>query len=301
MPKSVSGISVASKHGSKWRAVWCTKRCFKPDQARTLNDLEQLVKSTGGFLSCMKGAQHLRHPRFSPLGDAPHILITDWREAKPCLLTLHAEIPPHEWPVSMIVACENRELCRRASLWQQSLENAHTQVLVCLEDELGEMIRPGSPLLLRIEGRMQAMHDWSCNNDATLEEHGWRPGSPVPSSSPESSQGLCLFQDEHGWRSESPVPSSSPESSQGLCIFQETHYTEHVKETHYSERGEGFPLDLHLRAAPCSQFPRFDAVDGFVDSAQLQYLWGIVLGPWGECSSNLEHVLKAHEPLYYDD
>jgi len=103
-----------------WSLVWCSERCFKEDNAQRREVLEDLAESAGASLVSFKKAS-----KFAIwLVNTPHkpfILVTDWREVKPCLQV--SELQPVEYqPVFTVVLCDSdQKNYERAQLWASSL------------------------------------------------------------------------------------------------------------------------------------------------------------------------------------
>lgn len=156
-----------------WHLLWCSKRCFKQDQSQRMANLQIMVADAGGKLVCKRKAQQLtqRRPSFRwRSSSSPLVLVTDWREAKPCLQSLMVEANANKWPSLMIVACDDQVLNRRASLWQQTLGDIGIEVVVCLFDELEEMLAPGGLISERVLDELEERGLEDCRSCFSIDQ-----------------------------------------------------------------------------------------------------------------------------------
>eukprot|EP00428_Durinskia_dybowskii_P019855 CAMPEP_0170229468 /NCGR_PEP_ID=MMETSP0116_2-20130129/14458_1 /TAXON_ID=400756 /ORGANISM="Durinskia baltica, Strain CSIRO CS-38" /LENGTH=358 /DNA_ID=CAMNT_0010480219 /DNA_START=76 /DNA_END=1152 /DNA_ORIENTATION=+ len=115
--------------GGKWRAVWCYERCYKSEEEAVRNTITEAVTGLGGSLICFKKARtfEARAPRMHPQSYA---LITDGREARPCMQALAAH--PQNHPALIIVVSEQPKHNARVVRWAEGLpaEGFHVPVFV---------------------------------------------------------------------------------------------------------------------------------------------------------------------------
>mmetsp|Transcript_108310 Transcript_108310/g.316849 ORF Transcript_108310/g.316849 Transcript_108310/m.316849 type:complete len:365 (-) Transcript_108310:379-1473(-) len=114
--------------GPWWRLVWCHERCHKQESVPRRSLLSQLAAEAGASLVCLKKADkfaawaaHAERP--------PFVLLTDWREAKPCLQAL-APQPQHCRPLLTVILADDAKQFERASLWAGSLPESTGSVHV---------------------------------------------------------------------------------------------------------------------------------------------------------------------------
>mmetsp|Transcript_55389 Transcript_55389/g.171575 ORF Transcript_55389/g.171575 Transcript_55389/m.171575 type:complete len:397 (+) Transcript_55389:66-1256(+) len=112
-----------------WRLVWCHERCHKVETEERRVVLSEAVQAAGASLVCLKKAAKfalwLRNAQRPPF-----ILLTDWREVKPCLMAA-AEQHTTNQPTFTVVLCEEPRCFERASAWAQSLLPRGDPVHVC--------------------------------------------------------------------------------------------------------------------------------------------------------------------------
>lgn len=102
----------------KWYLIWCHERCYKEDFDAVRSDLAKVVEEIGGSLVCLKKASGFgrwvareQHP--------PFVLLTDWREAKPCMSIVSQSRV--NTPRLAAVYTEQERQFRQASQWASSM------------------------------------------------------------------------------------------------------------------------------------------------------------------------------------
>jgi len=112
-----------------WRLVWCHERCHKQENEGLRRILGDAARSAGASLVCLKKAskfavwlQSARRP--------PYVLLTDWRELKPCINTAK-QVHVSSQPTFTIVFCKETPHYERASAWAKSLPPRADPVHVC--------------------------------------------------------------------------------------------------------------------------------------------------------------------------
>jgi len=113
-----------------WRLVWCHERCHKQESEARRRLLSEAAREAGAHLMCHKKASTfamwLAHTQ-----RAPFVLLTDWREVKPCMEAV-AQQPPHNQPALTVVLAELPRQFDRASAWAQDhWLNYASPVCVC--------------------------------------------------------------------------------------------------------------------------------------------------------------------------
>jgi len=103
---------------SWWRLIWCYERCYKWENREVREKLRKALEGVGGSLTCLRKASHF--VRWLDQATKPKfVLVTDWREAQPCLQALLAQNPESfAQPVCSIVLCSGRQL-GRATDWSR--------------------------------------------------------------------------------------------------------------------------------------------------------------------------------------
>lgn len=106
---------------SVWRLVWCHDRYQQLTRARTdrRKAFEEATAASDAELMYLRKACHFEAwcRRQSTI---PYILLTDWREAKPCMEVV-VGLKAEQRPVFMVVICEVSRERTRATRWAQSL------------------------------------------------------------------------------------------------------------------------------------------------------------------------------------
>lgn len=115
-----------------WRCVWVHERCYKEESLPTRVALSAAVGKQKGHLTCLKKAMkferflsnnHNRHQ--------PYILLTDWREVKPCFESLQMYEPALH-PVCTVVLCSQRKQLENATEWARTQDADR----VCISEEI---------------------------------------------------------------------------------------------------------------------------------------------------------------------
>lgn len=112
-----------------WRLVWCHERCHKPENEGLRALLGDAARSAGAALVCFKKASKFAVWLWSAQRP-PYILLTDWRELKPCINTAK-QVHISNQPTFTVVFCQEARLHERASAWAKSLPPRADPVHVC--------------------------------------------------------------------------------------------------------------------------------------------------------------------------
>mmetsp|Transcript_28768 Transcript_28768/g.52422 ORF Transcript_28768/g.52422 Transcript_28768/m.52422 type:complete len:322 (-) Transcript_28768:60-1025(-) len=124
-----------------WQMVWCYERCHKSENQEQRQVIKKHARAAGASLVCLKKARQFcawieRSKR------PPFVLITDWREAQPCLraVTQHggSNIPTH-----MVVLCEGRRQYMRALDWSKVLRPDIGMVHICEKTNIPDWLLDG--------------------------------------------------------------------------------------------------------------------------------------------------------------
>lgn len=123
----------------EWDLVWCCKYCHK-DEAHALRmKIGNIVEKVGGKLICLKKAARLQQRRAYP--GRVSVLLTDWREAKPCME--HLLSSQVEFPQLIVVYTASEKQFKVATLWASTLpsQGVHQQIrIVCATEDVRELI-----------------------------------------------------------------------------------------------------------------------------------------------------------------
>jgi len=139
-----------------WQLVWCYERCHKAENQEQRQVIKKYARTAGASLVCLKKAR-----QFGAWIDRtkrpPFVLVTDWREAQPCLraVTQHTgtNIPTH-----MVVLCEGRRQYMRAMDWAKVLRPDVGHVHICEKSAIPAWLLDGviqrcfTPVPSAIEG-----------------------------------------------------------------------------------------------------------------------------------------------------
>jgi len=122
-------VALPSASPKTWRILWCHERCHKPDNEGRRAQLNEVTRTAGASLVCLKKA--------SKYGDwlrkgqrPPYILLTDWREVKPCL-GIASQVMLSNQPTFTVVLCEEQSHFDRAHAWAGALPRRADPVHVC--------------------------------------------------------------------------------------------------------------------------------------------------------------------------
>lgn len=122
----------------KWQLVWCHERCNKHEWDSFRNAMNGAAQGVGSTLTCLKKATTFAKWLGNP-DRQPFVLLTNWREVKPCFQYAAAQQDPTCWPALTLVLCELPKHVERATAWAQELP-AHVGVVrVCTDIGLPEV------------------------------------------------------------------------------------------------------------------------------------------------------------------
>eukprot|EP00442_Polarella_glacialis_P005043 CAMPEP_0115071812 /NCGR_PEP_ID=MMETSP0227-20121206/13883_1 /TAXON_ID=89957 /ORGANISM="Polarella glacialis, Strain CCMP 1383" /LENGTH=296 /DNA_ID=CAMNT_0002458491 /DNA_START=210 /DNA_END=1100 /DNA_ORIENTATION=- len=96
-----------------WALVWVHEKCHKPENVELRTNLVQLVQKASGGAVCIKKAQKFQEWLLT--NTLPYVLLTDWREAKPCLESIEEQgLQP---PARVVIVAESPTIHARASVY----------------------------------------------------------------------------------------------------------------------------------------------------------------------------------------
>jgi len=124
-----------------WQLVWCYERCHKAENQEQRQVIKKHARNAGASLVCLKKAR-----QFGAWIDRtkrpPFVLVTDWREAQPCLRAASqhtgTNIPTH-----MVVLCEGRRQYMRALDWAKVLRPDIGHVHICEKSAIPDWLLDG--------------------------------------------------------------------------------------------------------------------------------------------------------------
>jgi len=157
----------AKAPAAAWRAIWCCERSYKKEEVPLLNSIMHAVTSLGGALINYKKAKtfEARVPR---LPTQPYALITDGREARPCVRALEDMSDEHQ-PAIMIVLTEEAKHAARVASWARSMKAEGMRVPITIIRDPSELAR------LLVGSRLQT-------GPAVKQNGAKRDGAAQPSS-----------------------------------------------------------------------------------------------------------------------
>jgi len=119
-----------------WRLIWCQEHCHKAGHEAEQARMQSVVRQYGGKFISFKKAKRAGG-WMSRAERGPFILVTDWREAQPCIHELHLQAQNR--PVALVVVCDVRRQYLRASEWAREIPQALVEeVHVVLRGEIPE-------------------------------------------------------------------------------------------------------------------------------------------------------------------
>jgi hypothetical protein len=215
--------------------VWCHERCHKQESETRRRAISKAAHDSGAVLICVKKAT-----KFAAwLADGqrqPCVLLTDWREAKPCLETAALQ-PPTNRPVATVVLCEQGQQFKRASAWTQTVSRDLGLVHVC--QDAGSQNTILTELLACLLRAAAASAGLSVGEKApggvpgpVPAVPGQRPAVPTPvSTKPPSAKNRQTLTQSDAWNTPFSVYDQPPAPSANWAT---TARTEDVKEEHIS-------------------------------------------------------------------
>jgi hypothetical protein len=167
----------------QWRLVWCHERVHKQEREAERKAMSAAARKAGAKLVCLKKVGNFR-TWLSRKRRPPYVLVTDWREAKPCLQAASVH-PDWQRPCLMVVVAEHPRLFERASHWAAALPPA------------GEVVRVRHDIGLA-KDFVESVQEHLCTRSGHSKEEGWLlPVDMAPASVKDSEQlpglaGTCV-------------------------------------------------------------------------------------------------------------
>eukprot|EP00928_Gymnodinium_smaydae_P072071 TRINITY_DN554_c1_g3_i1.p1 TRINITY_DN554_c1_g3~~TRINITY_DN554_c1_g3_i1.p1 ORF type:complete len:235 (+),score=51.93 TRINITY_DN554_c1_g3_i1:108-812(+) len=122
--------------------VWCSERCFKKDQADTLEKAEAATTKIGASLVRMRKTARFSQWFLNRKSQAaPYILVTDWREAKPSFSHLLESAHYGTAPELFIVVCDKPATRSRAASWALEQQGCVPfPIYTCSENDIDSVV-----------------------------------------------------------------------------------------------------------------------------------------------------------------
>lgn len=127
------------KRGS-WRLLWCNERCYKSEHVANRQRMQHILHFRGASLICLKKARNFSswmeraaRPRFA--------LVTDWREAQPCIRAMLAG--DRTRPILVVVICDSERQLNRAKAWASRLELGVCAMHICEQGNIPKELLGG--------------------------------------------------------------------------------------------------------------------------------------------------------------
>jgi len=176
----------------------------------------EAVRDVGATLVCLKKAgKFASWLAYGP--QLPYILLTDWREVKPCMQAAAQERPKSR-PTLTVVLAEMPQQFERASIWAQGLQECFGPVRVCRE--LGRI----DVFLADVVAQLQqsvGLPASSSTQSSDAEEQG--NGHPAPAMvHTEKVRRTGSQEASRGWRSAKDLASVSSKSNRSQSLLRAT-------------------------------------------------------------------------------
>lgn len=107
-----------------WQLVWCHGRCCKEDTEELRDAIADVAQEAGGSLVCRKKAHKFAFwVANGPPGEknsAPYVLLSDWREIKPCMQVI-AQCAARDFPLVIAVLSDQPTQHERIVAWAEQV------------------------------------------------------------------------------------------------------------------------------------------------------------------------------------
>mmetsp|Transcript_72473 Transcript_72473/g.209784 ORF Transcript_72473/g.209784 Transcript_72473/m.209784 type:complete len:341 (-) Transcript_72473:178-1200(-) len=130
MPAYVVFGAVSPLGSGPWRMIWCHERCHKAENEARRVRMESTVRHHSGTLISFKKARQVGRWA-SRASRPPFVLVTDWREAQPCMQALAEFGRVSNLPVLFIVMCDTHKQQLRAAAWTTSADVEQVRQSFC--------------------------------------------------------------------------------------------------------------------------------------------------------------------------
>ena len=126
--------SFAARDSKRWHAVWCHERCYKSDASPVRSVLTYVLGRHNAELVCQKTACKFKL-WLEGEQDGFYLLISDWRQLKPCMDIFAEESVPQ--PGAVIILCEQAKVYSKAQSWNQARPEGPFPVYVLKTEDAG--------------------------------------------------------------------------------------------------------------------------------------------------------------------
>lgn len=151
-------MTINTKFFRSWQLIWCQEHCFRPEREGFRKSLKVQANMHGADLACVKKLDkfflHFERLRnlWPPVQFDFFGIVTDWREAKPCLDAfehldddLIAELqltPAQTKPRFIVVFCDHEFQRTKALQWAESKAVCGIRIY-CLQVNMDINVAPG--------------------------------------------------------------------------------------------------------------------------------------------------------------
>ena len=111
----------------RWYGVWCHERSYKSDTSPLRSQLTYMLGRHNAELVCQKTAGKFKL-WLEGEQDGFYLLISDWRQLKPCMDIFAEESVPQ--PAAVVLLCEQAKAYSKAQSWNDSRPQADFPVYV---------------------------------------------------------------------------------------------------------------------------------------------------------------------------
>eukprot|EP00929_Paragymnodinium_shiwhaense_P083040 TRINITY_DN44080_c0_g1_i1.p1 TRINITY_DN44080_c0_g1~~TRINITY_DN44080_c0_g1_i1.p1 ORF type:complete len:426 (-),score=99.58 TRINITY_DN44080_c0_g1_i1:366-1565(-) len=157
---------------AQYSVLLCQERCHKNESVEATQALSDALEPLGGAVTCMKKARVMERWLSKPIASKPFILLTDWREAQPCMQVLSslkpaADAAPAGPPALTVIFCSTSRQVKRASTWLSTLDvELVGPVVLCSCEESEDLL---ADTLLQFAQQMAAELDMDMDDSASTE------------------------------------------------------------------------------------------------------------------------------------
>jgi len=117
---SISSVSRACSDGAErpllWTLIWCQECCHKQECKLERTVINDTAHDMGASLVCFKKAAKFAKC-MEQFSQSSYGLLTDWKEAKPCLEAAEACPPSARRPAFVVIYCQPPKCRDRATSW----------------------------------------------------------------------------------------------------------------------------------------------------------------------------------------
>lgn len=128
-----NALSSRIGEGGRGRIVWCNEKCHKQECREFREAASATATQMGSALTCLRTV-HTYAQWLARSHREPFVLLSRWREAKPCL-DASERLGKHAWPLLTLVQCIDEHQVLRVRKWAQ--EKATSQFLIFAAANLG--------------------------------------------------------------------------------------------------------------------------------------------------------------------